>query len=122
MITALTMKPGEHPCITFLCDDSNYLDCAVSIESEWICSAAALKIEDGLAAIYNDDGAVIGLPGNRRIGTRIIAGSFYIVRVKNGKLISLTDEDISRFTLLYWEPQDYTDDEVLDSYFSETYS
>ena len=117
MITALMIQPGKHPCITRLCDNEDYLNCAVSIDSDLTHTAAALRIEDGIAAIYSDDCALSIEPPNRQIGTRIIAGTFYIVRVKDGKLKSLTDDDITRFTIQYWEPEIYSDDDVFDSWY-----
>ena len=110
MITALMIRPGKHPCITQLCDNRDYLNCAVSIDSDLTHTAAALRIEDGIAAIYSDDCAL-------SIEPPIITGTFYIVRVKDGKLKSLTDDDITRFTLQYWEPEIYSDDEVFDSWY-----
>lgn len=117
MITALMIQPDKHPCITRLCDNEDYLNCAVSIDSDLIHTAAALRIEDGIAVIYSDDCALSIEPPNRRIGNRIITGTFYIVRVKDGKLKTLTDDDITRFTLQYWEPEIYSDDDVFNSWY-----
>ena len=117
MVTALMVSPGKHPCITQLCDNRDYLNRAVGIDSDLLHTATALRIEDGIAAIHSDDCALSIQPPNRRVGNRIIAGTFYIVGVKNGKLKSLTDDDITRFTLQYWEPEIYSEDDVFDSWF-----
>ena len=37
MVTALMIKPGEHPIITMLCDTAEYLNHAVSLGSDEIC-------------------------------------------------------------------------------------
>lgn len=117
MVTALMVKPGEQPCICQLVDDGNYLDAAVSIGDNMICSAASLKLEKEVAAIYAWEGVSLGRKGNRKIGKRIIAGTFYVVRIRDGYLRSLTEEDIVKYTLRFREAEDYTDDEVIDSWF-----
>ena len=118
MVTALKIAPQEHPCLVKLCDDRRYLDYAVSEGSDLLLKASALKVEDGIAAIYAFESNLILLPGNRKIGKRIIAGTFYIVGVKDGKLKSLSEEEIIRFTIKYWHPEIYENDEVFDSWIS----
>lgn len=117
MVTALLVKPGEQPCITQLVDDRDYLDCAVSIGTDNLCTAATLTLKKEIAVIYAWEGTVMGLKGNRKVGKRIIAGTFYIVRIKNGVLQSLTDKDIVKYALRFHETEEYTDDEVIDSWF-----
>ena len=116
MVTALMVKPGEHPAITQLCDDRDYLNHAVSIGEDYLFTATATSLEKGIAIIHNTEYASALVAGNRRIGKRIIAGTFYIVRVKNGNLQSLTDSDIVRFTLHFWEPEIFSEDEILDAW------
>ena len=55
-------------------------------------------------------------PPNRQIGTRIIAGTFYIVGIHKGNLRSLTDKEIARFTVRFCDKEYHTDDDVLDSW------
>ena len=101
-----------------LCDDRRYLNYAVSEGSDLLLRASALQIEDGIAAIYAFDSNLALLPGNRKIGKRIIAGTFYIVGVKDGMLKSLTEDEIIRFTIQFWHPETYENDEVFDSWIS----
>lgn len=117
MVTALMVKPGEQPCIVSLLDDSDYLNAAVSIGATLMCTAAVLPIEKDVVAIYTWDGVVNGLRGNRKVGKRIIAGTFYVVRIVNGELRSLTEEEIARFSYRFRKIQQYDDDEVIDSWF-----
>ena len=117
VVTALMVKPGEQPCIVPLLDDSDYLNAAVSIGATLMCTAAVLPIEKDVVAIYAWDGVVNGLRGNRKVGKRIIAGTFYVVRIVNGELRSLTEEEIARFSYLFRKIQQYDDDEVIDSWF-----
>lgn len=117
MVTALMVKPDGHPTITQLVDNREYLNCAVSIDTEYALTATALNIEDGIAAIHSDEGMLMVTPPNRQIGTKIIAGTFYIVGILNGKLRSLTDKEIVKFTLRFWDMEIHTDDDVFDSWF-----
>lgn len=116
MVTALMVKPGEQPCMCQLVDDGDYLDCAVSVGDNLMCSATSLKLEKGVVAIHAWEGVSLGRKGNRKIGKRIIAGTFYIVRVRDGHLQSLTEKDIVKYTLRFWEIEEYTDDETIDSW------
>ena len=117
MVTALIVLPNQHPQITQLCDNRRFLDLSVSRGTDFMCSAAALPLVDGLAVLYPQQGALLCLPGNRRVNGHIIAGTFYIVGVKDGILRSLTDAEITKYTLQFWEPEIFSEDEVLDSYF-----
>lgn len=117
MVTALMVKPDKHPTITHLVNDAKCLDLAVSIDTDYTLTATALKIEDGIAAIHSYEGTLMMSPPNRQIGTKIIAGTFYIVGIQKGNLRSLTDKEIARFSLRFWEPEIHTDDEVFDSWF-----
>ena len=117
MVTALIVPPGHHPQITQLCDNRTFLNLSVSLDTDFMCSAVAISLEKGIAIIYAQEGALLCLPGNRRGGNRIIAGTFYVVGVKDGKLRSLTDAEIIKYTSQFWESEIFTDNEVFDSYF-----
>lgn len=118
MVTALMVRPDEHPVITQLVDDGNYLSRAVSVDVDVPLTADALEIEAGIVAIHSYEGAILGTAPNRQVGSKVVDGVFYIVGVHKGKLRSLTDEEIVRFTLRFWETEIHTEDEVFDSWFS----
>lgn len=117
MVTALIVQPNQHPQITQLCDDRAFLDLSVSRGTDFMCSTATLPLADGLVVLYPQQGALLCLAGNRRVNGHIIAGTFYIVGVKTGVLRSLTDAEITKYSLRFWEPEIISDDEILDSYF-----
>ena len=116
MVTALKIEPGKNPCPCQICDNGEYLDHCVSLGSNLAFTAAALKLEDNVAAVYCRNGYMFSLPGNRRVGDRIICGVFYIVRVKNGKLQSLSDCDVVKYSLEYWATERFTEEEIFDSW------
>ena len=119
MVTALMVKPGEKPCVVSLLDDGDYLNAVVSIGATLMCMAAVLPIEKDVVAIYAWEGVMAGLKGNRKIGKRIIAGTFYVVRIMDGDLLPLTKEDVARFSYRFREIRDYGDQEVMDSWFDD---
>ena len=119
LVTALMVKPGEKPCVVDLCSDTDFLNAVVSIGAVAMCTAAVLPIEKDVVAIYAWEGVMAGLKGNRKIGKRIIAGTFYVVRIMDGDLLPLTKEDVARFSYRFREIRDYGDQEVMDSWFDD---
>lgn len=119
MVNALMVKPGEKPCVAPLIDDSHYLNAVVSIGATLMCTAAVLPIEKDIVAIYAWDGVMAGLKGNREIGKRIIAGTFYLVRIVDGQLCSLTEDEIARFGYRFRNIREYSDTEVMDSWLDD---
>lgn len=116
MVTALKIEPGKNPYPCQLCSDEDYLNHCVSDGSNIPFLASAFKIDKNIAVVYCQNGALFSLPGNRRVADKIICGVFYIVRVKNGKLESLTDADVVKYSLEYWCVERFTEDEILDSW------
>ena len=117
-VIALMVKPGRHPVITHLCDDGDYLDHAVSIDDDLMMrSASVLSLKKDVIVIHAYQGNSLDLGCNRRVGKRILCGTFYIVGLKAGKLRSLTKDEITKYTSKFWEPELFTDDEVIDSWF-----
>ena len=119
LVTALMVKPGKQPCVVGLCSDTDFLNAAVSIGAVVMCTAAVLPVEKDIVAIYAWDGVMAGLRGNRKIGKRIVAGTFYVVGVVNGKLRALTDEEIEKFRCRFRRIREYDDQEVMDSWFDD---
>ena len=116
MVTALMVAPQKHPCPTLLFDDGDYLSCAVSRDLDLVGSVSVLYLEDGVAILFCRDADWLLGTGNRKVGNRILAGTFYIVGYEDGRLISLTDEQITRYTLRFWETELYNNDQVFDSW------
>lgn len=116
MVTALMVKPGEHPAITQLCNDRDYLNLAISVGEDLLLTATASCLEEGIAIIHSTEYAPTLATANRRVGQRIIAGTFYIIRTEKGELQSLTDADIIKFTLRFWEPELFDEDELIESW------
>lgn len=119
MVTALMIQPGRHPCITQLCADGLYLNYAVSKECDTLCCASMFALEKNVAVVYAADGVFYGMKPNRRIGKRIITGTFYIVKVTDGTLCSLTEKEIVEYSLRFRERELWSDTEAIDAMFNE---
>lgn len=119
MVKALMVKTSEKPCVVSLVDDGDYLNAVVSIGATLMCSAAVLPIEKDVVAIYAWDGVMAGLKGNRKVGKRIIAGTFYVVKIIDGQLESLTEDEISKYGYRFRKIQEYDDTQVMDSWFDD---
>ena len=119
MVTALMVKPGEKPCVVSLLDDEDYLNAVVSIGDTLMCTAAVLPMEKDVVVIYAWEGVMAGLKGNCKVGKRIIAGTFYVVRVIDGELRPLSEKDIASFSCRFREIQEYGDQEVMYSWFDD---
>ena len=111
-----TLADGKKRGSVDLCDNGEYLDHCVSIGSPLVYTATALRLEDNIAAVFCRNGHLFSLPCNRRVGERIICGVFYVVRVKDGKLQSLADTDVVKYSLDYWESEKFDDEEIADSW------
>ena len=72
-IRVLKVAPGEHPMETTLVNDLDELQKAVSIGASYQGLIEIIEIEDGVCILCNEEGKLIGLEGNRRIGTAIFA-------------------------------------------------
>ena len=119
MVTALMIQPHQHPCITQLCADGLYLNYAVSKDCDTLCCADMFVLEKDIVVVYAADGVFYGMEPNRRIGKRIITGTFYITKIKNNVMCSLTDREIVKYSLRFRERELWSDAEAINAIFSE---
>ena len=119
LVTALMIEPERKPCITQLCCDSEYLRYALDIKPECECSVDTLVLENDIAILYVPDSIFYGMKPNRKIGRKIITGTFYVVKVRNEELCSLTESEIVRYSLRFRETELWNDEDALDAFFGE---
>ena len=85
-------------------------------------SIEMLDLDENTNLVCNEEGKIIGLEGNRRIGRDIIAGTFFLCGFnEDGESISLTDEQISKYYERFRELENYSQEQVEDSAFMEIY-
>ena len=107
-ITVLMVEPGKHPKVTTLKDDLDSLQRAVSIGADYQGLIEFVSLGNGDCIMCNEEGKLIGLDGNRRLGDDILVGVFYIMSEnEDGELVSLSEKKIKRYTELFWEPETF---------------
>ena len=112
-ITALMVEPNEHPRVIQLHTDLDSLQKAVSIGADYQGLIELVNLDDHAVILCNEEGKLIGLLGNRRIGCDVIAGVFYILGSdKHGDLISLTEQQLETYKAQFWEPESFTSQDV----------
>lgn len=69
---------------------------------------------DGTLLVCNEEGKLIGMEGNRRIGdgSTIIAGPFFVCGDSGESFRSLTDEELSHYADRFAQPEDISPEEV----------
>ena len=110
-LRVVMVKPHEHPQEHILKNDLNSMQEAVGGLIDII------GLEEDVCILLNDEGKLIGLDGNRRLWNEdIIAGTFYVCGSDDeGNLTSLNDEQIERYSQMFFEPQEFTKEEVQET-------
>ncbi len=117
-IKALMVEPLKEPKVVTLKTDLDSLQKAVSIGAEHQGLIEIISLGDGTCILCNEEGKLIGLDGNRRIGNDIIAGVFYVVGENDeGELISLTDQQLEFYEKRFFFPEYYTKEDVANHMF-----
>lgn len=118
-ITVLMVEPGKHPKVTTIKDNLDSLQKAVSICADYQGLIEFVGLGNGDCIMCNEEGKLIGLEGNRRLGSDIIVGVFYIMSENDeGELQSLTEQKIKRYTELFWEPEFFDRTEIENSLYA----
>ena len=109
-IKVVMVEPNKHPIVTTIKTKLESLQEAVGGLIEII------DIEDDVCILFNEEGKLIGLTGNRKLGDDILVGTFYVCGSNDeGDLVSLTNSQIDKYIKFFWEPQTFTQGEIEDS-------
>ncbi|MBR5091688.1 MAG: DUF3846 domain-containing protein [Ruminiclostridium sp.] len=73
-----------------------------------------MQIDRKVNIVLNEEGKLIGLEGNRRVGNHIIVGNFFICGEKGEDFCSLTDEQCEKYCAQFAQPHEITQDEIED--------
>ena len=115
-ITVLKVEPGKAPETVTI---PNTLEAAQKMVGGYI---EVLNV-DNACLVCNEDGKLMGLEGNRRLGNDIIAGTFFLAGdTRSGDLCSLTQDQLQRFGELFAKPETFQPGEVEDALRIEFYS
>ena len=106
-IKVVIVAPHKNPTITTIKTKLENLQEAVGGLIEII------DIEDDVCILCNEEGKLIGLEGNRKLGDDILVGTFFVCGSNDeGELTSLTDSQIEKYIQFFWEPQTFTQQEI----------
>jgi hypothetical protein len=101
-IKALKVTPIERPEICYLENKLEALQKAVSIDADYVGLIEILDLDERTCIVCNEEGKLIGLMPNRRVGDDIICGVFYVTgQNEDGDLTSLTDEQIEHYSEVF---------------------
>ena len=115
-ITVLKVEPGKSPETVTM---PNTLDAMQKMVGGYI---EVLPLSD-VCLVCNEDGKLMGLEGNRRLGNDIIVGTFFLAGdTRSGDLCSLTQDQLQRFGELFAKPDTFQPGEVEDALRIEFYS
>lgn len=68
----------------------------------------AVDLDENTSLVCNEEGKLIELEGNRRVGRDIIAGTFFLCGFnEEGEFTSLNDEQIKKYSERFKEPEQY---------------
>ena len=119
-IKVLKVEPCKKPELVTLNNRLEDLQVAVSIGADYTGLIEIVDIDSKTCILCNEEGKLIGLEGNRRLGNDIICGVFYVVgEDKNGNLCSLTDSQLIVFNAMFAQPEDFSEEEIESSLFFE---
>ncbi len=112
-ITAPMVEPNKHPKVVQLATDLDSLQKAIIIGADYQGLIEPLPLEKGVSILCNEKRKLIGLPGNRHMGSDVIARVFYVIGSNHHHdLVSLTDQQLEIYKARFWKPEDLSAQDV----------
>lgn len=112
-IKALKVEPGKKTCECILVNELSELQKAVSIEADYVGLIEIINLEEDVCLLCNEEGKLINLEPNRRLGNDIICGVFYLIgQNEDGELTSLPERAMKFYTAYFADIEPITPDEV----------
>ena len=112
-LRVLMIEPNRPPVETRIIDTLEKLQRAVSPNGYQSYIEVTYPFDDNAVVLSNDESKLIGMKGNRRVNGGVYAGQIYIVGDDgHGGFCDLTDEQIEKYSDMFSEPEDISDEEV----------
>lgn len=109
----LMIQPHKTPIVTYVKDELDDLQRAVSDHCEESYIEYTYPFEDDCMILGNEEAKLNGMEGNRRLGNGIYAGPIFVTRDDGfGGLCSLTEEQVQKYSEMFAKPQDISPEEV----------
>lgn len=115
-ITVLKVEPGKAP-------EQVTIPNTLKAMQELVGGHIEVINYQGACLICNEDGKLLGLEPNRRIGQDVIVGTFFLANSDlEGQMFSLSEEDLSHFQQQFAQPEALTQKDVQSSFGFKFYS
>lgn len=115
-MTILKVEPGKPP-------EEATIPNTLKAMQEMVGGYIEVVYLDGICLVCNEEGKLMGLEGNRRVGGDIIAGTFFLAGDnRDGDFCSLTQEQLERFGQMFAQPESIQPSEVEETMRIEFYS
>ena len=122
-IRVLLIEPVMPPKIFYIEPSMKAFRKAVDADNIKHGGVEAKKFEKNIYAIFNKDRFLANLEPNRRVGDDILAGNIYIIATNNNRVpISLTDEQVSRYALRFWNVESFDEMDVAEANINTLFS
>jgi len=122
IIKVLKVAPHSKPEDVVLNNTLEALQEAVSEGADSVGLIEIIPLTDTASLLCNEEGKLIGLEPNRRIGHDVICGTFYVVGEDNkGNLTSLSAKDMEYFKVRFAVPEKISADEAMKALRFEIY-
>lgn len=106
----MIVEPGKSPRSAAIPNNLDSLQAVVGGMIEMI------DLDEKTCLVCNEEGKLLGLPGNRKVGDDIIAGTFFLCGMnEDGNTISLTDKQLGDYSWKFNRSERYFDEQVHDA-------
>ena len=111
-IKVLMVEPGKTPKVTTIKNELESLQDAVSIGAGERGLIEIITISEDACILCNEEGKLIGLEPNRRLGDDILCGVFYVTGNGEEDLASLSDDLVEEYSKVFEKPETFEDGDV----------
>jgi hypothetical protein len=112
-VKTLMILPGKSPVLTNVDDDYRLWQKAVSFKGEDSLMEVTYPFDDSAVVVGNEEAKLIGMEGNRHVGSSVYAGPIYIVNDTGyGEFCDLTDAQIEKYSKMFEQPESISPEEV----------
>jgi len=109
MIEVIVVEPDKHPRVERITNDLTTMQTIVGGDIEEI------GLDDHTVLVCNEEGKLMNLQANRRVGRDVIAGTFFIAGDDGSEdLVSLTDEQVNEYKERFHELEEIEQQEVFE--------
>ena len=100
-ITVLKVEPGKAP-------EEVTIPNTLEAMQQMVGGLIEIVYLDGVCLVCNEEGKLVGLEGNRRVGRDIISGTFFLAGDTDyGEFCSLTQEQLDQFSQRFAQPETF---------------